>query len=55
MVIRQMLRMRDKHGMSNAQIEEELGLKKGVAAQLGKRGVVEDIGGNRSVGEGPLE
>ena len=50
-----MLRMRDNNGMSNAQIEQELGLKKGIAGQLGKRGVVEDIGGNRSVGEGALE
>ena len=55
MVIRQMLRMRDQKGMTNAQIEQELGLKKGIAAKLGKRGIVMDVGGNRSVGEGALE
>lgn len=54
MIIRQMLRMRDEQGKTNDQIERELGLQRGVAAKLGKKGIFADIGA-RSVGEGALD
>ena len=47
--------MRDEKGMLDTQIEKELGLRQGVVARLGKKGVFEEVGGPRSVGEGALD
>lgn len=58
-VIRQMIALRDEKGMKYEEIDQALGLQKGVAARLGRKGIVSNISGERSVGErvgdqGPL-
>ena len=46
MIVRQILVMRDEKHMSATVIEKELGLKKGVVARLGPKGVVGEAGGS---------
>ena len=49
MIIRQMLRLRDEKAMTDAQIEQELGLQVGIASKLGKRGILGNVGSTSSV------
>lgn len=42
-VIRQMLLLRDKRGMSDAEVEKTLELKKGVASRLGPKHMLESL------------
>ncbi|KAL8951449.1 MAG: hypothetical protein Q9222_002574 [Ikaeria aurantiellina] len=42
--IREVLAMRDGKGMSESEIEERLGLKKGLVGKLGAKGVVKEAG-----------
>ena len=44
-IIRQVLMLRDEKGVAGAEIERRLGLKGGVVARLGPRGVVGDASG----------
>ncbi|KAL8730860.1 MAG: hypothetical protein Q9166_003787 [cf. Caloplaca sp. 2 TL-2023] len=50
--IREILTLRDGRGMSDAEIEERLGLRKGVVRMLGGKGVVSEagLGGERDAG-----
>ena len=50
-IIRQMIALRDDKGLKDEEIERNLGLQKGVAARLGRKGVVSNIPGGGFVGE----
>ena len=44
MTVRQVLMMRDEKNMTEAEIEQKLGLAGGVVKRLGKKGVVSEVG-----------
>lgn len=42
-VVRQILVLRDKRGLSDEQVEKQLELKRGIVARLGPKGMVEAL------------
>lgn len=45
-MVRQVLMLRDDKGVGEGEIEARLGLRRGVVAGLGERGVVGNVGGS---------